>query len=93
MGMDLSELDAHEQPSDEMRAEWKSFSRQDPSTLTEDTRIDDPRSPQNLAGFCTTGHLPRSQIAASFASLAPELASEAQGDVPILYHPLLPGQS
>ncbi|CAM1505736.1 Fc.00g113730.m01.CDS01 [Cosmosporella sp. VM-42] len=91
MGMKLTELDAHEQPSDEMRAEWKSFSRQDPSTLVEDARIDDPRCPQNLSGFCTARSLPRTQVADSFAHLDPELASQARSDVPVLYHPLLPG--
>lgn len=92
MSPDLTELDAHEQPSDEMRAEWKRFSRQDPRSFLTDDRVDDPRAPPDLAGFRSAGTLTQSQLAASFTHLDPELASQAESDAPILYHPLLPGE-
>lgn len=87
----LTELDAHEQPSDEMRAEWKSFMRQDQKSLLDDPRIDDPRAPLEKSGFRTVTTLSRAQIASSFAHLNPDLASEAEGDVSVIHHPLIPG--
>ncbi|KAH6981347.1 hypothetical protein BKA56DRAFT_673750 [Ilyonectria sp. MPI-CAGE-AT-0026] len=91
MTTNLTELDAHEQPSDHMRAEWKGFSRQDASALINSPSIDDPRGPLQESGFLTAGTLPKAQLASSFAKLAPEYAAHAEGDVPIIYHPLLPG--
>ncbi|KPM44990.1 hypothetical protein AK830_g1511 [Neonectria ditissima] len=91
MTKNLTELDAHEQPSDHMRAEWKRFSRQDPATLLNDARIDDPRAPPHASGFLTAGCRTKAQVASSFAHLGPECARHAEADVPILYHPLLPG--
>ncbi|KAH7275980.1 hypothetical protein MRS44_005828 [Fusarium solani] len=87
----LTELDAHEQPSDEMRAEWKSFMRQDQKSLLDDPRIDDPRAPLEKSGFRIVTTLSRAQIASSFAHLNPDLASEAEGDVSVIHHPLIPG--
>ncbi|KAI9151978.1 Alpha-ketoglutarate-dependent dioxygenase abh1 [Paramyrothecium foliicola] len=55
----LDELDAHEQPSDEMRAEWKSFSRMDPGAFNNEPRIDDPRLPLEKTEFRTSGTIPR----------------------------------
>ncbi|KAK5996598.1 Alpha-ketoglutarate-dependent dioxygenase abh1 [Cladobotryum mycophilum] len=87
-------LDAHEQPSEEMRAEWKSFSRADQAALLADPRIDDPRLPLEDNGFRQTGAaIPRAQLADAFARLRPEFGAEARGDVPIIHHPLLPGAS
>ncbi|KAM0415830.1 hypothetical protein ACHAPT_013190 [Fusarium lateritium] len=87
----LTELDAHEQPSDEMRAEWKGFMRQDQQSLLNDPRIDDPRAPLEKSGFRTVTTLPRAQIASSFTHLDPELASQAKGHVSVIHHPLIPG--
>lgn len=91
MSFNLTELDAHEQPSDEMRAEWKGFSRQEHTSLLNDPRVDDPRAPLEISGFQTAGNLPQAQVAGAFAKLGPEYASFAQGDAPIIFHPLLPG--
>ncbi|KAL7785895.1 hypothetical protein V8C37DRAFT_393375 [Trichoderma ceciliae] len=87
------DLDAHEQPSEQMKAEWKHFSRLDQSILLQDTPLDDPRLPLEESGFCLAGHIPRSQISLAFSHLGPEFAAEGAGgdDAPILYHPLLPG--
>ncbi|KAL7800897.1 hypothetical protein V8C43DRAFT_179575 [Trichoderma afarasin] len=87
------DLDAHEQPSDQMKAEWKYFSRLDQNVLLKETPLDDPRLPIEESGFCLSGHIPRAQISEAFSHLGPEFAKEGaeDGDAPILYHPLLPG--
>ncbi|KAL7941202.1 hypothetical protein V8C42DRAFT_198354 [Trichoderma barbatum] len=87
------DLDAHEQPSDQMKAEWKHFSRLDQTKLLQETPLDDPRLPLEQSGFCLSGHIPRSQISEAFSHLGPQFVEEGKdaGDAPILYHPLLPG--
>lgn len=92
MTVSLAELDAHEQPSDEMRTEWKHFSRLERSVLVQDPRIDDPRLPLSENGFQTAGQITKSQIADAFAELGDEFREFAEGDVPIIYHSLLPGK-
>lgn len=89
------DLDAHEQPSEQMKAEWKHFSRLDQTILLQETPLDDPRLPLEQSGFSLSGHIPRSQVSQAFAHLGPEFAAEGAGgdDAPILYHPLLPGLS
>lgn len=86
------DLDAHEQPSEQMKAEWKHFSRLDQSILLQET-LDDPRLPLSESGFLQTGSIPRSTISEAYSHLGPEYtAVDADGaDAPILYHPLLPG--
>ncbi|KAH6887536.1 hypothetical protein B0T10DRAFT_489906 [Thelonectria olida] len=91
MTVSLTELDAHEQPSDHMRAEWKGISRKEPSELVNDPRIDDPRAPLEQSGFVPFSSLPKEQVASSFAQLGPEYVKYAEADVPIIHHPLLPG--
>ncbi|UKZ83075.1 hypothetical protein TrVFT333_010876 [Trichoderma virens FT-333] len=44
------DLDAHEQPSDQMKAEWKHFSRLDQTVLLQETPLDDPRLPLDQSG-------------------------------------------
>ncbi|KAL3962770.1 hypothetical protein ACCO45_004293 [Purpureocillium lilacinum] len=93
MAVSLAELDAHEQPSDAMRAEWKAFSKQEPEALAHDPRIDDPRLlPLERSGFqATAAPIKREQLERAFSDLDPELASLAREDAPVLFHPLLPG--
>ncbi|WZH41450.1 Alkylated dna repair protein [Fusarium acuminatum] len=86
----LAEIDAHEQPSDEMRAEWKGYMRQDHKSLLNDPRIDDPRAPLEESGFRQISSVSKEQVAKSFARLDPNLASQAENDIPIIHHPLLP---
>lgn len=88
----LTEIDAHEQPSDEMRAEWKGYMRQDHKSLLNDPRIDDPRAPLEEYGFLQVSAISKEQIAKSFARLHPDLASEVNSDVQVIHHPLLPGR-
>ncbi|TFB03060.1 Alpha-ketoglutarate-dependent dioxygenase abh1 [Trichoderma ghanense] len=87
------DLDAHEQPSDQMKAEWKHFARLDQTTLLRDTPLDDPRLPLEETEFRLSGHIPRAQIAEAFSHLGAEYVDEGKedGDAPILHHPLLPG--
>ncbi|GAB0132259.1 hypothetical protein EsDP_00000700 [Epichloe bromicola] len=85
------ELDAHEQPSAEMRAQWKYYSRLEPSVLAQEPSIDDPRKPLSQNGFRRAGQIDKSQVASAFAELSPELSSLSERDVPIIHHPLLPG--
>ncbi|KAG8670023.1 hypothetical protein FPOAC2_09365 [Fusarium poae] len=87
----LTEIDAHEQPSDEMRAEWKSYMCQDHKSLLNDTRIDDPRAPLEESGFRKVSIISKEQVARSFARLHPDLTSEVESDVQVIHHPLLPG--
>ncbi|KAG8423414.1 hypothetical protein J3458_000314 [Metarhizium acridum] len=91
MTVSLAELDAHEQPSDEMRAEWKHFSRLDPSAVVQDPRIDDPRLPLSENGFQATGKIDKTHVADAFAALGDHLRPSAQEDIPIISHSLLPG--
>ncbi|KAH7161579.1 hypothetical protein EDB81DRAFT_349245 [Dactylonectria macrodidyma] len=91
MTTNLTELDAHEQPSEHMRAEWKRLSRQEAEAFIDNPSVDDPRAPLHESGFLTAGSLPQAQLAIGFAKLAPECAAFAESDVPIIYHPLLPG--
>ncbi|KAJ4266553.1 hypothetical protein NW762_004542 [Fusarium torreyae] len=87
----LTEIDAHEQPSDQMRAEWKGYMRQDHKSLLNDPRIDDPRAPLEESGFRLVTNLSKEQVAESLAHLGPDFASEAENEVPIIHHPLIPG--
>lgn len=91
MTANLTELDAHEQPSDEMRTEWKYFSKLEPAVLVKDPRIDDPRLSLSENGFKIAGSIAKDEVERAFRSLGDEYASYAESDVPIIYHPLLPG--
>ncbi|KOS22039.1 Alpha-ketoglutarate-dependent dioxygenase abh1 [Escovopsis weberi] len=96
------QLDAHEQPSDEMKAEWKAFSRADqdvllansfsPSPSSPPFVIDDPHLPLEQNGFKQSGVVPASRINEAFSKIIPDYpASAPQSDCPIIHHPLLPG--
>lgn len=94
MAQDLTKLDAHEQPSERMRAIWKGISKSDQAELLKSHEIDDPRSSECLARFRQAGSISASSISAAYAhvtdpSTSPERA-EAE-DAPIYYHPMLPG--
>jgi hypothetical protein len=93
MTVSLGDLDAHEQPSEEMRAEWKSFVRMDPKVLLNDPRIDDPRRPISETMFQSAGAIPKDAVAEAFRQLRPNQDLEMPSqDAPIIYHPLLPGE-
>lgn len=91
MTIALSDLDAHEQPSPELRAEWKAFTRLEPKALLEDPRIDDPRADPSTCGFVTAGTISNSQLSAAFQHIGVTDAPLKEDGAPVICHPLLPG--
>ncbi|EAQ85276.1 hypothetical protein CHGG_09290 [Chaetomium globosum CBS 148.51] len=91
MTVDIKHLDAHEQPSDELRAKWKVFAKTEPKDLRSED-IDDLQNPESAAEFCLAGTLPVDTLNRSFRQICPDDDSEFQAtkDAPIYYHPLLP---
>jgi hypothetical protein len=93
MTADITTLDAHEQPSDEMRAKWKAFSKAEQKDLFNGNDIDDLSIPEKAAQFVVAGNIPVEKLQASFDHLQPGISSSMDlKDAPIYYHPLLPGQ-
>jgi hypothetical protein len=94
MTVDIKHLDAHEQPSDELRAKWKVFSRTEAKDLRSED-IDDLQNPESAAEFRVAGTIPVETLNRSFRHITPGDAPEfeASRDAPIYYHPLLPGSS
>jgi hypothetical protein len=95
MTADIKELDAHEQPPDELKAKWKSFSRIDQKDLVDSRDIDDLQSAESAAEFSLAGTIPVETLNRSFRHVCPGNTPEFQAskDAPIYYHPLLPGTS
>ncbi|KAL2135835.1 hypothetical protein VTI74DRAFT_6764 [Chaetomium olivicolor] len=93
MTVDIKHLDAHEQPSDELRAKWKGFSRAEAKDLLSGKDVDDLQDPESAAEFCIAGTIPVDMLNRSFQHICSELAPGCQAtkDAPIYYHPLLPG--
>ncbi len=86
-------LDAHEQPSAELKGAWKTLSRADPGVLIHGREIDDLSSPERAAEFCLAGSIPSKILREAFHDFTcddlPGL--QAVDDAPIYHHPLLPG--
>lgn len=94
MTAEISELDAHEQPSDELRASWKAYAKTDHKHMQDHPDIDDPRSDAQRDQFVTAGTIPAARLAEALGHVHPEsLDPSTILDVPILYHPLVPGES
>jgi len=94
MTAEITELDAHEQPSDELRAKWKGYAKADQKDLIENVSrdIDDLTLAEKAAEFCLAGTIPAEQLNRSFSHLCPSDASvTVEQDAPIYYHPILPG--
>lgn len=93
MTAEITSLDAHEQPSDELRAKWKKHSKMEQSDLFGSDAIDDLSFPEKVAGFVRAGEIKAEQIAESFSHLSKEGSPSlvVGGDAPIYYHPILPG--
>lgn len=94
MTVDIKDLDAHEQPSDELRAKWKAFSRADQKELLNSSGIDDLQSAESATEFRLAGTIPAETLNRSFRHICTDLGPEVQAskDAPIYYHPLLPGR-
>lgn len=87
-------LDAHEQPSDHMRAIWKGYARTEKSGLLNSGIIDDLSVPEKAAEFQKAGIIPAQKLRAAFSSLTRDDPSVPQvGEDAIIYHhPLVPGE-
>lgn len=87
------ELDAHEQPSDHMRATWKSYAKAEKADLLGGGQLDDLSVPEKAAEFQKAGFIPAENLQRAFSSLLGENSSVPQvEDATILYHPILPGE-
>lgn len=94
MAAEIAELDAHEQPSEAMRAIWKSYAKKSHEEMRNHPDIDDPRSERQSEKFQVAGVIPAERRSSAFLQVHKEpLDPSATKDVPILYHPLLPGSS
>ncbi len=93
MTVDIKDLDAHEQPSDELKAQWKAYSKTDQKDLLNSGDIDDLESTVKAAEFCTAGSIPVERLNSAFQHICPpESTPSADKDAMIYYHPLLPGK-
>ncbi|KAK4168319.1 hypothetical protein QBC43DRAFT_201567 [Cladorrhinum sp. PSN259] len=93
MTVDIKDLDAHEQPSDELRATWKTFSRTEQKDLLSSGEIDDLLCDEKRAEFHVAGTISAQTLNESFKHVCPSEGPEirVEKDAPIYYHPLLPG--
>jgi hypothetical protein len=92
---EMTSLDAHEQPSEELRAIWKEFSKTDQASLINGGRIDDFAEAAENEEFCRVGSISATKLTQAFK----EYLSQGSGnsinvekDAPIYLHPLLPGK-
>lgn len=92
--MDLTTLDAHEQPSDHLRKIWKGYSRADGAATLSGGDIDDLSFPEKLAEFHQSGSIPAEKIRAALSRLAEDDPSipEVKQDAAVYHHPLIPGE-
>jgi len=88
-------LDAHEQPSDELRGIWKTVSRADQVEVLSRGDIDDLADPRVLAEFSQAGSITSETLQAAFDEFLEGSGREldVESDAAIYYHPILPGQS
>lgn len=93
MTADLATLDAHEQPSDLMRATWKSYAKADKADLLGGGDIDDLLVPEKAAEFQKAGAIPAEKLRTAFSNLVGEGSTvpQVEEDATMLYHPILPG--
>lgn len=94
MTVDLTTLDAHEQPSDHLRKIWKGYSREDGAAILNKGDVDDLSIPQKLAEFQQSGSIPAEKIRTALSRLAeddPSIA-EVKQDAAVYHHPLIPGE-
>ena len=94
MGVDITELDAHEQPSEELKAQWKAYSKTDQKELLAGADIDDLASSESRKEFQVAGTVPAERLNNSFKHLLEGSGLDVQvhDDAPIYFHPLLPGR-
>ncbi|KAI1810476.1 hypothetical protein GGS20DRAFT_589512 [Poronia punctata] len=92
MPIDLTTLDAYEQPSDELRTQWKKYSRTEHGEFVNHPDIDE-LDVYNPGDFQIAGHIPSEKLREAFQLLqgGKGETEEVIKDAPIYFHPLLPG--
>ncbi|KAI0104537.1 hypothetical protein F4814DRAFT_455823 [Daldinia grandis] len=93
MTLDLTTLNAHEQPDEELKATWKTYSRTEHEEFTSHPDIDELDPPNTVGAFKLAGHIPSETLTASFEQLEGSSwdGSQVIEDAPFYFHPLLPG--
>lgn len=93
MTLDLTTLDAHEQPDEELKATWKRYSRTEHEDFISHPDIDELDTTKDDGPFKLAGHVPSERLISSLKQLEGVDWDEKQTfqDAPIYYHPLLPG--
>ncbi len=94
MTADAAPLDAHEPPSDELRALWKGYARVDAGELTERADVDDLLVPERAAEFRLSSAIPSTTLSRVFSDFAQDgggCAVQVGRDAPVYHHPALPG--
>src|SRR5437667_9368076 len=92
MAVDISALDANEQPPDNLRAIWKAYSKIDRDGLLAGSEIDDLAS--QAPEFRRCGSIPSAALERAFSKLEPGNPPDGNRgyeDAPIYHHLLLPG--
>lgn len=94
MTLDLTTLDAHQQPDPELKATWKRYSRTDHGEFINHPDIDELDVTDINSPFKLAGHIPSETLKSSFEKLEGREwdVKEALQDAPIYFHPLLPGK-
>lgn len=95
MTVNLQDLDAHEQPSDQLRATWKSYYRSDHGAFVDHPDVDDFHIPEKAAELHRSGVIPAEKLALAFRQIeGPDWnPNQELSDAPIYFHPLMPGMS
>lgn len=95
MTLDLTTLDAHEQPDEKLKAIWKRYSRTDHEDFVSHPDIDELDTTKDDGPFKLAGHIPSERLMSSYKQLEGVDWDEKQTfrDAPFYYHPLLPGMS
>ncbi|KAI1504758.1 hypothetical protein F5X99DRAFT_370898 [Biscogniauxia marginata] len=93
MTLDLTTLDAHEQPSDELRGLWKKYYRTDHAEFVNHPDIDEVSLSDDGGSFQLAGKIPGEKLRNAVQQLEGDdiTAAAAVKDVPIYFHLLLPG--
>ncbi|OTB00879.1 hypothetical protein M426DRAFT_75488 [Hypoxylon sp. CI-4A] len=93
MTLDLTTLDAHEQPNEELKATWKKYSRTDHKEFINHPDIDELDLINDKGAFKLAGHIPSERLVDSFKQLEGKdwTGEQVIQDAPFYYHPLLPG--
>ncbi|KAI2617747.1 alkylated DNA repair protein AlkB [Hypoxylon sp. NC1633] len=93
MALNLTTLDAHEQPDDGLKAIWKSYSRTDYTDFMSHPDVDEINSSGGKNEFKLAGHIPSDRLVNSFKGLEGVDWDDTRTlqDAPFYFHPLLPG--